>query len=89
MVTLNLITYRLRMEGQKMMLSTALIVVALILTVGSLVSGVISMAHGGDFDRRHSTQFMFARVGFQAATVLLLMLVLYLTQIRWVLQFHF
>lgn len=47
------------------------------LTVGSLVSGVISMAHGGRFDRQHSTQFMSARVGFQFATVLL---VLYLTQ---------
>jgi hypothetical protein len=60
-----------------MTISIILIVAALILTVGSLVSGVISMAR---FDRQHSTQFMSARVGFQFATVLLVLLVLYLTQ---------
>jgi uncharacterized membrane protein YciS (DUF1049 family) len=63
-----------------MIISIILIVAALILTVGSLVSGVISMAHGARFDRQHSTQFMSARVGFQFATVLLVLLVLYLTQ---------
>lgn len=63
-----------------MTLSTILILVALILTVGSLVSGVISMAHGGNFDRQHSTQFMSARVALQLVTVLLVMLVYFLTQ---------
>lgn len=61
-------------------MTIALIVVALLLTVGSLVSGVISMGHGGEFDRRHSTQFMFARVGFQFLTVVILLAALYLTQ---------
>ena len=63
-----------------MTLSTILIIAALILTVGSLVSGVISMAHGGNFDQRHSTQFMSARVALQLVTVLLVMLVYFLTQ---------
>lgn len=61
-------------------MTIALIVVALLLTVASLVSGVVSMGHGGEFDRQHSTQFMFARVGFQAVTVVVLLAALYLTQ---------
>ena len=61
-------------------MTIALIVVALLLTVASLVSGVVSMGHGGEFDRQHSTQFMFARVGFQAVTVVILLAALYLTQ---------
>lgn len=63
-----------------MTLSTALIVVALLLVAGSLVSGIISMGNGGSFDRAHSTQFMFARVGLQFATILLVLMVVFLTQ---------
>ena len=63
-----------------MSIITMLVVIALILTIGSLISGIISMAHGGDFDRRHSTQFMFARVGFQLATVVVLLAALYFVQ---------
>ncbi|MGE5242120.1 MAG: hypothetical protein ACM3NI_10775 [Bacteroidota bacterium] len=37
------------------------------------------MAHGGDFDQRHSHQFMFARVGLQGITLLLIVLVLLTT----------
>jgi hypothetical protein len=36
------------------------------------------MAQGGEFDRKHSTQLMFARVGMQGVTVLLLFLAVYL-----------
>jgi hypothetical protein len=36
------------------------------------------MAHGGEFDREHSTQLMFARVGMQGVTVLLLLLAIFL-----------
>jgi hypothetical protein len=51
---------------------TFLIVAAMLATVGALVLGIASMAHGGDFDQRHSHQFMFARVGFQGIALLLL-----------------
>lgn len=56
---------------------TVLVVIALMLTIGSLIAGVISMSRGGEFDRRHGTQFMFARVGFQTVTVLVLLVALY------------
>jgi len=36
------------------------------------------MAHGGGFDRRHSLQIMFARVGLQGITLLLLLAALWL-----------
>ncbi len=55
-----------------------LVFIALILVVGSLTAGVVSMAHGGDFDRKHSTQFMFARVASQALAVLILLFVFFL-----------
>lgn len=51
-----------------------LIMAAMLATVGALVLGIASMAHGGDFDQRHSHQFMFARVGFQGVVLLLLVL---------------
>ncbi len=51
-----------------------LIMAAMLATVGALVLGIASMAHGGEFDQRHSHQFMFARVGFQGIALLLLVL---------------
>jgi len=54
------------------------IVGALIVTVGLMGTGIWSMAHGGEFDQKHSTQLMFARVGMQGVTVLLLLLAVYL-----------
>jgi len=35
------------------------------------------MAHGGEFDQKHSTQLMDARVGMQAVTFLLLLLAIF------------
>ncbi len=55
---------------------TAIIVIASLATVAVLLSGIGSMAHGGQFDRSHSHQFMFARVGLQGLTLLLLILAL-------------
>jgi len=52
---------------------TVLIVGALVMTIGVIGTGIWSMAHGGEFDRKHSTQFMIARVGMQAVTLLLLL----------------
>jgi hypothetical protein len=48
------------------------------MTIGLVGTGVWSMAHGGEFDRKHSTQLMFARVGMQGLTVLLLLFAVYL-----------
>ena len=56
-----------------MKLLTLLIVGALILTIGVIGTGLWSMAHGGEFDRKHSTQLMIARVGMQGLTLLLLL----------------
>lgn len=57
---------------------TTVIVVALVLTLITLITGIGSMAHGGEFDEKHSTQFMLARVVMQGVTLLLLLLALYL-----------
>ena len=57
---------------------SVLIVLALLLTIAVLGTGIWSMAHGGEFDRKHSTELMFARVGMQAITLLLLFFAIYL-----------
>lgn len=57
---------------------SVVIVGALLVTIGLMGTGIWSMAHGGDFDQKHSTQLMFARVGMQGVTVLLLLLAVYL-----------
>ena len=54
------------------------IIAALLMTIGLVGTGVWSMAHGGEFDQKHSTQLMFARVGMQALTVFLLLFAVYL-----------
>ncbi len=54
------------------------IVAALLMTVGVMGTGIWSMAHGGEFDQKHSTQLMFARVGMQGVTLLLLFLAMFL-----------
>lgn len=59
-----------------MTLLNILIMAALLATVAALASGIASMAHGGKFDRRHSYQFMFARVGLQGLTLTLLVIAL-------------
>jgi len=53
-----------------------LIVLALIATIVALGTGIGSMIRGGEFDRRHSTEFMFLRVGAQGAAVVLLLVAL-------------
>ena len=54
------------------------IVVAMLLTIIVLGAGIWSMAHGGEFDEKHSEQFMFARIGLQSVTLILLFLAIYL-----------
>ena len=57
---------------------TIVIISALLATIVSLVIGLGFMGKGGEADEEHSTQLMFARVGFQALTFVLLLLALYL-----------
>jgi len=57
---------------------SVVIIVALLLTVVVLVTGIWSMAHGGEFDKRHSVHLMFARIGMQTVTLALLFLAMYL-----------
>lgn len=59
-----------------MSILTMLVLIAMLATLVALFIGIGSMAHGGDFDLKHETQIMSARVGLQALTVLLLVLAL-------------
>ena len=61
-----------------MNLLTITIIIAMVLTIAVLALGIGSMAHGGKFDEQHSEQFMTARVGLQALTLLLLAFAIYL-----------
>ncbi len=49
------------------------------MTVAVVDTGIRSMAHGGEFDEKHSSQLMVARVGMQGITVLLLLLAVFLS----------
>ncbi len=49
-----------------------LVMIAVVATVAVLFAGLASMVKGGEYDRQHSVQLMFTRVGFQAVVILLL-----------------
>jgi hypothetical protein len=57
---------------------TIIIILALLLTIAVLVTGIGAMAQGEEFDRKYGTQLMFARVGMQGVTLILLFIALYL-----------
>ena len=57
---------------------TIVIIACLIMTAVILLMGVSSMAQGGEYDEKHSEQLMFARVGMQAITLVLLFVALYI-----------
>jgi len=61
-----------------MKLLSIVILVALLITIGTLITGVGAMGRGGEFDERHSIQLMYARAAIQAVTFFLLLLALYL-----------
>lgn len=58
---------------------TFAVMVALAATVGVLLWGVGSMAHGGRYDREHSEQIMFTRIGVQVVAFVLILLALILS----------
>ena len=62
-----------------MSILSVVIVIAMLLTIIVLGAGIWSMAHGGEFDEKHSEQLMFARIGLQAVTLVLLFFAIYLT----------
>ena len=51
-----------------------LVVIALVATFGVLMAGFLSMARGGEFNRKYGNILMRARIGTQATTVLLVLL---------------
>ena len=55
---------------------TVLVVAGMAATILTLIQGIASMAHGGVSDDARSHLLMFRRVGLQAATVLVVLLVL-------------
>jgi hypothetical protein len=60
-------------------LLTIIILIAVLITFGTLVAGLGSMGIGGEYDAKHDTKLMFARVGMQAITLLLLLFAFYLS----------
>ena len=59
-------------ENDTMDLLTLIIILALIGTGVSMALGLLAMSGGGATDRLFSTRLMWVRVGFQAFTLLLL-----------------
>lgn len=53
---------------------TMFVLLVTLATAISLFNGITSMAHGGESDARQSHWLMFRRVGWQALTVLFLLL---------------
>jgi len=51
---------------------TAIVIALAGLTAITLITGVGSMIHGGPFDENHSEHLMFARIGTQGLTLLLM-----------------
>ena len=56
---------------------TITVILALVAVIATLVWGVSSMAHGGSYDREHSEQIMYTRVGIQAAAFVLIVVALF------------
>lgn len=53
---------------------TLLVILSLVGVVAALIWGVSSMAHGGSYDREHSEQIMFTRIGVQAVAFILIVI---------------
>ncbi len=60
-----------------MSLLSFMIILAMLATVGALGAGLVSLVRGGEYDRQHSTKLMAARVGFQGAAVVMLLVALF------------
>lgn len=60
---------------------TLVIFIGMLATIIALAAGVVSMMHGGKYDREHSGQLMMARVGAQGLTLALLIVALLLANL--------
>lgn len=60
---------------------TLVILIGMLATIIALAAGVVSMMHGGKFDREHSGQLMMTRVGAQGLTLALLIVALLLANL--------
>jgi hypothetical protein len=58
----------------------ALVIFAMLATLGVLFLGIFSMARGGEFNRRNSNRLMRWRIIMQAVAVILFVLFLLLSQ---------
>ena len=56
-----------------------IIVLALLATVGALGLGLLSMGIGGSLDKDFGERFMWIRIGLQAATVVLIIAALFVS----------
>jgi hypothetical protein len=52
----------------------ALLIAAMVATLGVLFAGLFTMARGGEFNRRHGNTIMRWRVALQAVAILLFLL---------------
>ena len=54
-----------------------LTIIALVAVVAVLITGVIAMVRGGEFNRKYGNRLMRARVMLQAVAIVLVMLLVY------------
>jgi hypothetical protein len=57
-----------------------LIPIALVITLGVLLTGVIAMARGGEFNRKYGNRLMQLRVASQFVAVILIALFFYVSR---------
>ncbi len=61
-------------------MTTIIIVLALLATIGALGLGLLSMAIGGSLDKDFGERFMWVRIALQGIAVILILSALYLTK---------
>ncbi len=54
-----------------------LLIVALVGVVGVLITGIVAMVRGGEFNRKYGNKLMRARVILQGLAIVLLLLVMW------------
>jgi len=57
-----------------------LLVVAVGMTAAVLIAGIVSMARGGEFDRRNANRLMRLRVLFQAIAIAIVLVILFVVK---------
>lgn len=62
-----------------MSMISVIVILALLATIASLGWGIGSMAHGGEYDDKHSDHFMSARLVFQGLAIIFLLVAIVLS----------